>query len=64
MVPPVQFITDENGDRTAVVLTIADYRQILEDIEDLADIVDRGSEPTIPHEEFPQQLKADGTPSH
>ncbi len=33
---------------------------MMEDLEDLADIVDRRDEPSIPHEEFLAQLKKDG----
>ncbi|MEK7949284.1 hypothetical protein [Luteolibacter soli] len=57
---PVKFITDEHGARTGVVMEIADYENLLEDLHDLAAIADRRSEPTIPHEEFLQQLRADG----
>jgi len=56
----VQYLTDEAGLKTAVILPIADYKQLMEDIEDLAAIADRRAEPTIPHEQFIQELKKDG----
>jgi hypothetical protein len=56
----VQYLTNEAGEKTAVVLSIADYQRMMEDLEDLADIVDRRDEPSIPHEEFLAQLKKDG----
>lgn len=56
----IQFVTDEKGDRTAVVIPLDDYQQLLEDIQDLADIVDRRSEPPIPHADFLAQLRQDG----
>ena len=33
---PVKYITDDHGERTAVVLPISDYEKLLEDLEDLA----------------------------
>lgn len=57
---PVRFITDEHGARTGVLMDLADYEDLLEDLHDLAAIADRRSEPTIPHEQFLQQLRADG----
>ena len=60
----VQYLTNEAGEKTGVVLSIADYQRIMEDMEDLADIVDRRDEPTIPHEEFLAQLKKDGLIPH
>lgn len=60
MSDPVQFITDEQGERTAVVLPISDYEKLLEDLEDLAVVAERRDEPTIPHEQFVAELKRDG----
>jgi hypothetical protein len=56
----VQYLTNEAGEKTGVLLSIADYQRIMEDMEDLADIVDRRDEPSIPHAEFLAQLKKDG----
>ena len=33
-----QFVTDNNGKKTAVLLPIKDYQKILEDLEELEDI--------------------------
>jgi hypothetical protein len=54
---PVKYITDDHGERTAVVLPIADYEKLL---EDLAVVAERRQEPTIPHEQFVSELKRDG----
>ena len=36
MIPPKErFIVDENGQRVSVLLDIEDYRQLLEDLEEL-----------------------------
>jgi hypothetical protein len=55
-----QYVTDENGVKTVVILPIDAFRDLLEDIEDLAAIAERREEPTIPHEEVIAQLKIDG----
>jgi len=55
-----QYVTDENGEQTAVILPIGAFRDPLEDIEDLAAIAVRREEPSIPHEEVIAQLKRDG----
>lgn len=57
---PIQFLTDNSGERTAVLLSIAHYEELMEDLEDLAAIADRRSEPTIGHDEFVKKLKEDG----
>ena len=57
----LQYLTDEHGDRTAVVLPISDYEKLLEDLEDLAVVAERRDEPVIPHAEFLADLKRDGT---
>jgi hypothetical protein len=38
MKEPTQFITNEKGERTAVIISIEDYEEIIERLEDLADI--------------------------
>ena len=56
MSDPVKYITDDRGERTAVVLPISDYEKLLEDLEDLAVVAERRAEPTIPHEQFVSEL--------
>ncbi|SPD76480.1 conserved hypothetical protein [uncultured Desulfobacterium sp.] len=55
-----QFIVDESGRKTAVILPVAEYEELLEDIHDLAVIAERKDEPTIDFEELKLRLKADG----
>ena len=43
-----QFIVNEDGEKTAVILSIEEYEELLEDIEDLAIIAERRDEPTEP----------------
>jgi hypothetical protein len=52
----VKYITNDRGERTAVVLPISDYEKLLEGLEDLAVVAERRDEPTIPHEQFVSEL--------
>ncbi|MSU61395.1 MAG: hypothetical protein EXS31_03205 [Pedosphaera sp.] len=56
----LQYLTDEHGDRTAVVLPIGEYEKLLEDLDDLAVVAERRDEPVIPHDQFIAELKCDG----
>jgi len=58
----VQFLTNEKGKKTAVVLPVADYEKLLEDLDDLAVIAERRDEEAIPHDEFKKQVKRNGSP--
>jgi hypothetical protein len=60
MSDPVQYLTDDRGERTAVVLPISEYEKLMEDLADLAVVAERREEPTIPHEQFVSELKRDG----
>lgn len=55
-----QYITNEAGERTAVILPVEEFSELLEDLEDLAVIAGRSGEETIPHEEVRARLKRDG----
>lgn len=60
--PPLtpQFVTDEEGNRVAVILSIAQYEEIadlLEDLEDAAEIERRRAERGIPHDEAMRLVK-------
>jgi PHD/YefM family antitoxin component YafN of YafNO toxin-antitoxin module len=39
-----QYVVDSNGTKTAVILTIEQYEQLLEDLHDLAIVAERRSE--------------------
>ena len=56
----VQYLTNEKGEKTAVLLKLADYEKLMEDLDDLAVIAERRDEPAIPHDEFIAELKRDG----
>jgi hypothetical protein len=55
-----QYITDAKGKKTAVILPIEEFEELLEDLRDLAVLAERRDEPTIPHEEVVARLKRDG----
>lgn len=55
-----RYITSEDGSRTDVVLPIADYEELMEDLHDLAVIAERKDEPSVPLEEVKKKLKEDG----
>jgi hypothetical protein len=61
MSQPLQYLTDEHGVRTAVVLPIGAYEALIEDLDDLAVVAKRGEEPVLSHAEFIEDLKGDGT---
>jgi hypothetical protein len=44
--PP--FITNANGEKTAVILALADNEELMEDLENLAAIAERKDEANIP----------------
>jgi PHD/YefM family antitoxin component YafN of YafNO toxin-antitoxin module len=53
----VQYITNESGEKTAVVLPIAEFEELMEDMEDLAEVAERRKEPTVSHDELIAQLR-------
>ena len=56
----LQYLTNEKGRKTSVVLPIGEYEKLLEDLDDLAVIAERRDEETIPHAEFKKGLKRNG----
>jgi len=55
-----QFITDEKGQRTSVVLPIADFQELIHDLQDLAVIAERREESTTGHADFIKELRSSG----
>ena len=56
-----QYITDDSGDKISVVIGMKEFENMLEDIEDLTTIADRKDEETTSHDDFLNELRADGT---
>ena len=55
-----QFITNANGDKISVILSIDDYHALMEDLEDLAAVAECKHEETIPWGTVKQELKNNG----
>ena len=56
----VQYVTNRDGEKTAVIVPIAEFEELLEDVGDLAAVAERREEPTISHDELLAELKQDG----
>jgi hypothetical protein len=57
---PAQFITHDQGEKTSVILPLAEYEELLEDLADLAVIAERSGEPTRSYDQVIADLKSDG----
>ncbi len=55
-----RFITNETGEKMAVILDIEEYRKLLADLEDLRLIAERKDESSIPLDQVKKDLKANG----
>ena len=56
----IQYVTNEAGQKTAVIVPISEFEELMEDIEDLAAVAERRNEPTISHQELLAELRQDG----
>jgi hypothetical protein len=52
-----RFVVDAKGRRRAVILSVARYEQLLEDLHDLAVVAERRDEGTISFEELRRRLE-------
>jgi len=55
-----RYITDKEGNKREIILPIKDYKEMLEDINDLSVAAERRNEETITHSELLNMLKTDG----
>ena len=55
-----QYVTNEAGEKTAIILSLEAFEELLEDIEDLAIVAERREEPTMAHDQLVTELKRDG----
>jgi PHD/YefM family antitoxin component YafN of YafNO toxin-antitoxin module len=55
-----QYVTDQSGKKTAVILPIEEFEELMEDLADLAVLLERRDEPTISFDEVMAKLKQDG----
>ena len=54
-----RYIVNEEGKRTAVVLPLKEYEELLEDLHDLAIVAERREESTVSFEELKGKLRTD-----
>ena len=58
--PIAEYIVDKKGKKKKVVLELDAYEKLLEDLDDLAIMVSRKNEPSVPWEDVKKKLKRDG----
>jgi ABC-type uncharacterized transport system substrate-binding protein len=56
----IEYVTNLAGEKTAVIVPIDNFEELMEDIEDLAAVAERREEPVITHEQLLSELKQDG----
>jgi len=54
-----QFITNQQGRKTGVILPLKEYHALLEDLRDLAMIAERRDEAPLSHKKVVAELKKD-----
>ena len=59
-IPWEQYVVDRNGKKKGVILPLAEYEQLLEDLHDLAMVAERREEKPIPMQEMKRRLKQHG----
>lgn len=58
-IAPEQFVIDASGKKKAVLLSVAQYEQLLEDLHDLAVVAERRDEEPISLGEMKRRLSQD-----
>ena len=53
------YITNDNGEKMSVILSMEEFENMLEDIEDLAMVAERKDEESTSHQDFIEELKND-----
>ena len=56
----LRYVTDKKGVKKEVILSIKDFENLLEDLEDLAVAAERRNEETVNHETVIKELKKNG----
>lgn len=56
----IEYVTNRAGEKTAVIVPIHNFEELMEDIDDLAAVAERREEPVITHEQLLNELKQDG----
>jgi hypothetical protein len=56
----VQYVTDDKGRKTSVILSVDTYEEMLEDIQDLVAVAERRNDKKFSLIEMKKRLKKDG----
>ena len=48
----LQYITNPSGEKTAVILPMVEFQELVEDLADLAAVAERRAEPTVSHDQL------------
>lgn len=59
-----QFLTDDRGQKVAVVIPIGDYEDLMEDVADLASVAERRDDERLSLADVKKQLISDGLLPH
>jgi len=55
----LQYVTNEAGEKMAVIIPFAEFQLLIEDLKDLAAVAERRDESTAPHDELLVELGQD-----
>jgi PHD/YefM family antitoxin component YafN of YafNO toxin-antitoxin module len=55
-----EYVIDEKGHKKAIILSIAEYEELMEDLQDLAVLAERREEPVISHADVMEELSRNG----
>jgi hypothetical protein len=55
-----RYLTNEKGEKEAIILPLNEYEELLEDIDDLAVVLERRGESTLSLEEVKRRMRDDG----
>lgn len=53
----IKYITDSKGKKKDVILSIKDYNNLIEDLNDLAVVAERRNEKTITHKSLVKKIR-------
>lgn len=56
----IEYVVDENGNRKAVLIDLAEHGELWEDVYDAYLVEQRASEPTEPFDDVVNRLRAQG----
>ena len=60
MAPNIQYVTDQNGEKTAVIVPIEEYEELLEDLHLIRIANESKDEPRRPFSEVVEEMRQAG----